>query len=76
MKLSLEATDDIANFFGSQELLKRRIESIEEKAQAIRKVSKKDIQILAKDIFKNSKLNLALVGPFKNKNNFTKIVRF
>jgi len=76
MKLSLEATDDIANFFGSQELLKKKIESIEEKAQAIRKVSKKDIQVLAKDIFKNSNLNLALVGPFKDKNNFTKLIRF
>lgn len=76
MKLSLEATDDIANFFGSQELLKKDIKSIEEKSQAIRKVNKKDIQALAKDIFKNSKLNLALIGPFKDKNNFIKILHF
>ena len=76
MKLSLEATDDIANFLGGQELLKKEIKSIEEKAQAIRKVSKKDIQILAKDIFKNSKLNLALLGPFKDKNSFTKLLKF
>lgn len=76
MKLSLEATDDIANFFGSQELLKKEIKSIEDKAQAIRKVSKKDIQTLAHDIFKNSKLNLALIGPFKGGGSFKKLFKF
>ncbi|MEK7471116.1 MAG: pitrilysin family protein [Patescibacteria group bacterium] len=79
MKLSLESSDDIANFHGGQELLKREIISAEEKAKEIRKVTAVQIQYLAKDIFQNNKLNLALIGPFKEhteKAKFLKILKF
>ena len=76
MKLSLESTDDIANFYGGQELLKKEIKNAEEKSKAIRKVTAGQIQTLAKDIFKNNKLNLALIGPFKEKTKFSKILKF
>jgi predicted Zn-dependent peptidase len=76
MKLSLESSDDIANFYGGQELLKREIKNAEEKAKEIRKVTAEQIKILANDIFKNKKLNLALIGPFKDKAQFLKILRF
>lgn len=76
MKLSLESSDDIANFYGIQELLKKQIKSQEEKAKAIRCVTATQIQALAKNIFKNNKLNLALIGPFRDKAKFQKILRF
>ncbi|OGI62742.1 hypothetical protein A2818_01695 [Candidatus Nomurabacteria bacterium RIFCSPHIGHO2_01_FULL_40_12] len=76
MKLSLESSDDIANFYGSQELLKRELKNIEEKAKEIRKVTASQIQNLAKDIFKNKRLNLALIGPFREKSKFLKILKF
>ncbi len=76
MKLSLESSDDIANFFGGQELLKHELKSAEEKAEKIRKVTTQKIQNLAKDIFQNDKLNLALIGPFKEKAKFSKILKF
>lgn len=79
MKLSLESSDDIANFFGGQELLKRKILNAEEKAVEIRKVTSKQIQELARDIFKNEKLNLALIGPFEGdqaKNKFLELLKF
>ena len=76
MKLSLESSDDIANFFGGQELLKHEIKSAEEKAEEIRKVTAKDIKILANDIFQDKKLNLALIGPFKYKGKFLEILKF
>jgi len=76
MKLSLESSDDIANFYGGQELLKRETKSAEEKAKEIRKVTANQIQNLAKDIFRNNKLNLALIGPFKKKSKFSKILKF
>lgn len=76
MKLSLESTDDIASFYGGQELLKKEIKNSEEKAEEIRKVTAKQIQVLANDIFKNNKLNLALIGPFKDKSKFSKILKF
>jgi len=79
MKLSLESTDDIANFYGGQELLKRELKNAEDKAKEIRKVTAKEIQTLAMNIFSNNKLNLALIGPFpskKAKANFLKILKF
>jgi predicted Zn-dependent peptidase len=76
MKLSLESSDDIANFYGGQELLKKEIKSAEDKAKEIRKVTAKEIQNLARSIFKNNRLNLALIGPFKDKAKFAKILSF
>ncbi len=76
MKLSLESSDDIANFYGGQELLKRETKSAEDKAREVRKVTAKEIQTLARDIFKGSGLNLALIGPFKDKKKFLKILKF
>ncbi len=76
MKLSLESSDDIASFYGLQELLKREIEEAEKKAREIRKVTGNQIKSLANDIFKNSKLNLALIGPFRNKSKFLKVLKF
>ena len=76
MKLSLESSDDIANFYGGQELLKHELKNAEEKADEIRQVTAGQIQALAKKIFKNNKLNLALIGPFKDKTKFLKILKF
>ena len=76
MKLSLESTDDIANFFGGQELLKRELYNVEHKSKEIKKVTTGQIQTLAKNIFQNKKLNLALIGPFKERSNFLKLLKF
>jgi predicted Zn-dependent peptidase len=78
MKLTLEASDDIANFYGGQELLKRELRNAEEKAKEVRAVTAIEVKSLAKDIFKNAKLNLALIGPFesKDKAKFLKILKF
>ncbi len=76
MKLSLESSDDIANFYGGQELLKHEIREAEEKAKEIRQVNAAQIQTLAQEIFQNNKLNMALIGPFKEKAKFLKILKF
>ena len=76
MKLSLESSDDIANFYGGQELLKREIREADKKAEEIRKVTANQIQALAKDIFVNKNLNLALIGPFKDQSQFLKVLKF
>ncbi|MDP2788613.1 MAG: pitrilysin family protein [bacterium] len=76
MKLSLESSDSLANFFGGQELLRHKIYSAPEKAQEIYKVTSAQVEALAKDIFQNQKLNLTLIGPFKDKSQFTQILKF
>lgn len=75
-KLSLEATDDIANFYGGQELLKKEIKTLEEKIKEINKVTPADIIKMAKVIFKEKNLNLAIIGPYKENKKFEKILKF
>ena len=76
MKLSLESSDEIASFYGLQELLKRETRTIEEKAGEIRQVTALQIKNLAEEIFNEKKLNLALIGPFSEKKEFLKILKF
>ena len=76
MVLSLESSDAQASFYGSQELLKNGIMTIEEIFKKIEKVKAADVMRVAKDIFKEDKLNLAIIGPFKDKEQFKKLLRF
>lgn len=76
MKMSLEATDDIASFYGYQELMKKKMKTLEEKIKEIKKVTKDDIQKMAKAIFKTKNLNLAIIGPFRNDLQFKEILKF
>jgi len=75
-KLSLESSDDIANFYGGQELLREEIKNLEEKTKEIRKVTTKEVQDIARAIFIDKNLNLALIGPFKEKADFTNLLKF
>jgi len=73
--IGMEASDEQASFYASQELLTDKILTLEEKFSKIDKVTINDIQRVAKDIFKPEKLNLALIGPFKDKNRFDKLLK-
>ncbi len=66
-KLSLESSDDLAFFYGGQEILKKSVEEVSEKFKRIKKVTPSDIKKLANQIFKENKLNFAVIGPFQGK---------
>ncbi|MBI4993726.1 insulinase family protein [Candidatus Wolfebacteria bacterium] len=72
--LSLETSDEIASFYGGQEILTGKIVSPNELVKKIQAVKAEEIQQIAREIFKNGKLNLALIGPFKEKSQFEKIL--
>ena len=65
LTLGLETSDELAGFYGEQEILERKIETPEEIIKKIEAVKESDIISVAKDIFQNNKMNLALIGPFK-----------
>jgi predicted Zn-dependent peptidase len=73
--LGLETSDAWAAYFGSQEILENKISTPEEECQKIDKVSQDDILKIAKEIFQPQKLNLALIGPFKEKEKFQKLLK-
>jgi len=74
--LGLESSDAQASFYGSQELLKKEILTVEEIFKRIDKVKAADIMRVSKDIFKDDKLNLAIIGPFEGKEQFKKLLKF
>jgi len=74
LSLSLESSDNQASFYADQELLKKEILTKEEMFKKIDKVTTSDIKKVAEDIFKPEKLNLALIGPYKEKERFNKLL--
>jgi predicted Zn-dependent peptidase len=72
--LGLETSDDLASFYGGQEVLTGGILSPMMLTDKIKRVTAQDIQKVAKMIFKNARLNLAVVGPYKNEVPFKKLL--
>jgi len=73
--LSWESSDVQASFYVSQELLEGEILTLKEKLKKIDEVTASDIQKVARDIFQAKKLNLALIGPFKDKSKFKRLLK-
>jgi predicted Zn-dependent peptidase len=73
--ISLETSDDLASFYGSQEIAYRRILSVDTLVESLTRVSARDIQAVANDIITNKRLNLALIGPYKDAAPFKRSLR-
>ncbi|TSA44895.1 insulinase family protein [bacterium] len=65
--LSLETSDELAYFYGGQEIMGLKLTSPQELAGKINKITVADIRNVARAVVKNDRLNLALIGPFKKK---------
>lgn len=75
LALTLESSDAQASFCAGQELLEKRILTPNEIFAKIDKITANDILKVAEAIFKPEKLNLALIGPFKDKIKFQKLLK-
>ncbi len=76
MALMFEASDAQASFYGVQELLEKKILTPDQVYAKINKVGVDDILKVSQDVFKNEKLNIALIGPFKDPQKFQKLLKF
>ncbi len=65
LMIGLETSDDLASFYGEQEIFKEKILDPKEVVKNLKAVTAKDVLSVAKAIVDNKKLNLALIGPFK-----------
>ncbi len=74
--LELETSDARAEFCGGQEVLKGKIEHPDEMIKKINAVSAADVQKLARDIFVDGSLNMAIVGRFKDSSTFKDYFKF
>jgi len=75
LTLSIETSDELASFYCFQEILKKEILKPEELIKKIRAVTVVDILEAAQDILRPEKLNLAIVGPFKDQEPFANLLK-
>ncbi len=73
--MGLETSDHLASFYGGQEVLTKKLMAPEEIVKKIQQVKAEEIMAVANDIFQNQKLNLAVIGPFKEKEKFEAILK-
>ena len=72
--LSLETSDELAYFYGDQEMLGLKLTSPQELARKVNGITANDVRKVMREVVRNDGLNLALIGPFK-KRSFLDIVK-
>jgi predicted Zn-dependent peptidase len=75
MMIGLETSDSVAEFYGEQELFKQKILTPEQIVKKIKAVKASDVRAIAREIFTNDKLNLAIIGPFENGSEFEELLK-
>ncbi len=75
LMLRMEDTRSVSGWMGGQELLTGRILSVDEVVSIVDAITASDMQRVAKELFLTSKVNLALVGPVRNKGRLEKLLR-
>lgn len=75
LMLQMEDTFSVAAWFGQQELLGPDVLTPDEAIASIEAATAEDIQRLAQKLFLQEKLNLAVVGPFKNEEEFRDLLK-
>ncbi len=75
LAIQLESSDNVASWHAKHMVLRDKILTPEEFLKAMDKVSAEDIRRVARDIFDNKKLNLAVIGPFEDKKKFNNLLK-
>lgn len=74
--MGLETSDEVAGYFGTQEILAQPVLFPEDVIRKVNNVSVSEVQKLAREILKAKKLNLAVIGPYKKPDTFQKLLKF
>lgn len=72
LNLSMDDTDTVSGWYGRQELLTKELLTPEEVIAKIEKLTSSDLQKVAKRVFTQKNLNLALIGPYENQDEIKK----
>lgn len=73
--IGLEASNAVASFVGMEEMITGRPLTVEEVFAKLDKITPEDVADVAKEIIRPEKLNLAMIGPFKENGEFEKIIK-
>ncbi len=63
--LQMEASDNLANWYARQAMYRKKMLTPGEMLKIIKKISPEQIRTIARQVFVNKKLNLALIGDVK-----------
>lgn len=74
--LELEDSREVSTLFGLQELLEKKIRSVDEIISEVDKITNSDVKEVAKKLFVTNTLNLAIIGPFKKEEQFINDLKF
>jgi len=74
--LHLEDSEEYAHMMGKQALLYPTVRSVDEILKRIDAVTVADIQRIAKQLFVEEKLRLALIGPFDDEAHFANLLHY
>lgn len=73
--LELEDSRNVASHFADTELLEGKIATPLEIMKEIDKVTLEDVRDVARDVFKENTLNLAVIGPYRDESRFRKLLK-
>jgi predicted Zn-dependent peptidase len=73
--IGFESSDNVANWYAQKAVLKENLSTPEEYFARLAKVKAEDIRRVAKDIFRSDKLNLAIIGPFQQEEEFEALLK-
>ena len=76
MMLRMEESRAVSSFLGIQELLRDKVETVDEILAKISAVTMEDIKRAANRVIKSENLVLAIVGPFDDASHFKHMLKF
>jgi predicted Zn-dependent peptidase len=76
LAFTMESTAGVAEEYGSSLLFRNEIVTPEEEIARLRAVTRDDVRAVAEQIFHDKGLNLAVIGPQVNRDQFAEVVHF
>jgi predicted Zn-dependent peptidase len=73
--LSMEDTFNVADMYGKQMLHEGKLRTVDQTIAKISAVTTEQVQALAKELYIQKHLNLALIGPFKKESEFLDLLK-
>jgi len=70
MAIQLEEQENLADWLARRCLMEDRVITVDEHLEEIEKVTAKDIRRVAKEVIRQSKMNLTMIGPFRDQKKF------
>ena len=76
LALGLEHSDAVAETYAESLIFHNKVLTPEEELDKMKRVTLDQVLEVAEEIFQDNKLNLSLIGPFENEDEFKKILKF